>query len=183
MGNLIKVVNVGDPGWEQVYQKGKVMDETRREAISKWKKTSWLEFCKEVMIADPRFTIQPYTDYYNAPYTVKEGGTFGQMCLRRDGVLADVYILPPDPNLGFVVEAGSKYTKLSLHGFPSKAMVWPVTRASDELERQFTREVMIEATKHGTTLGHVIKKGGKQHGKPANHTTGNNDSNKLSANS
>lgn len=164
-----------------LYATREKMGNEKREKVNAWKKKAWLDFCKEVILADNRFSLMPYADYYNCPGEAKDGGVFGTMCLVRTGTLCDIYILPPEPNLGFKLEGGSKYTHVSFNGYPSKAMVYPLTKMSDEVERQFIREVSIEATKHGMKLG--ASKGGKGNGKPINSPTGDDDDNQLSTSS
>lgn len=130
-------------------------NQERMEKIKQWKRKSWLDFCKLVMEQDKRYTLLPLSDYSKLMHSQQLGlaranGIFGNMCLRRDGERSDIYIVPLDPNLGIAIDAGSKFTKMTLSGFPSRSLVWPVLRIADDLERQFTREVMIEANKHNT---------------------------------
>ena len=159
----------------------------RVERINAWKKKAWLDFCKMVMEEDKRYSLLPLTDYYN---NMKEtgmlsrlsraSGVFSGFCLRRDGTLQDVYIIPHEPNLGLVINAGSKYTGMNLTGFPSKALVWPTLRMADDLERQFIREVSIEANKHSTQLPTKPSKR-RTNAKSTPRTTKHDDSDKLSS--
>lgn len=107
-----------------------------QERLEKWKKKSWLEFCKAVMQQDGRYSVEAY------------GDIFGSLSLRRDGTFCDVHIHPHTPQLGVYIEAGSKFAKTAMACFPSMAMVGPVLKIADELERQFVREVKIEENKH-----------------------------------
>lgn len=127
----------------------------RIQKIHAWEKQTWLDFCKMVMESDKRFTILPMFMFIEGnPMTclTNDEGVFGRQCLKRDGILADVYIIPMERGLGMEIKAGSKYTSMRFNGFPSKTMLWPVLKIADELERQFVREVAIESSKHGNTL-------------------------------
>lgn len=139
--------------------------EELKEKIGNWKKKAWLDFCKLIMEEDKRYTLMPLADY-NAKVgnsgmvsrVQNAEGVFSNFCLTRTGELSDIYILPQDPMLGVIIDGGSKYSKLQLQAFPSKGMVWPVLRIADELERQYTREVSIEANKHGNSTGRTYAK-------------------------
>lgn len=131
--------------------------EELKEKIGNWKKKAWLDFCKLLMAEDKRYTLMPLTDYNSKAGTntmmnrvQNADGVFANFCLTRTGEMSDIYLLPCDPILGVKIDAGSKYSTATIQGFPSKAMVWPIIRIADELERQYVREVSIEATKHGT---------------------------------
>lgn len=157
-----------------------------REKINAWKKKSWMEFCKMVMDTDKRYSLLPMTDYDNAmkhegmPMRMnKANGVFSNFCLRREGSLQDVYIVPHEPNLGLMVNAGSKYINMIMTGFPSKSLVWPVIRIADDMERQFVREVTIEANKRNTQVISKPKVRGRN-AKSTRSATKHNDSDKLS---
>lgn len=122
-----------------------------KERIETWKKKSWHEFCKLVMDTDTRYTLMPLVDYnkrHSNDSMIQRlqnaDGVFSNFCLTRTGEKSDIYILPSDPHLGILIDAGSKYSRMTLNSYPSKALVWPVLRIADELERQYIREVTIE---------------------------------------
>lgn len=160
-------------------------NQDRMEKIKQWKRKSWLDFCKELIAQDKRYTLMPLSDYMDTQKgnsiwgITKANGVFGNMVLRRDGELNDVYIVPLDPQLGMIVDSGSKFGRMQINGFPARSMVWPVLRIADELERQYTREVTIERNKH-TPFAKTVRKGRKLHAQPTDSIPGNNDSNKLS---
>jgi hypothetical protein len=156
--------------------------EELKEKIGNWKKKAWLDFCKLLMEEDKRYTLMPLSDYNNKQHNSgmairvqNAEGVFSNFCLTRTGELSDVYILPSDPMLGILIDAGSKYSKLTLQSFPSKAMVWPILRIADDLERQYTREVSIESNKH--------KPQGRTDAKRSSSTSGDSNSNIVSASS
>jgi len=151
-----------------------------REKINKFKRKAWLDFCKFVMTEDSRYTLMSITDYNNKmgnSQTINRvqsaEGVFSNFCLTRTGELADVYLLPCEPTMGISIDVGSKYNSGTLQSFPSKAMVWPVIRIADELERQFVREISIESKKHT----------GGTNATCSSSSNSNSDTNQLSANS
>lgn len=154
-----------------------------KEKIGEWKKKAWLDFCKLVMAADVRYTLLPLTDYNlrtgnntMVSRVQNADGVFSNFCLTRTGEIADIYLLPSDPYLGVLIDSGSKYGKATIQGFPSKAMVWPVLRIADELDRQYAREVSIESNKHGSSFGGTyVKRSGD--------TNSNSNTNQLPTNS
>lgn len=165
-------------------------NQEKREKIEAWKRKTWLEFCKMVMDADKRYSLLPLVDYNTAKgasgmlsRTIRAQGVFGNMCLRRDGAMQDIYIVPNEPQLGVLIDAGSKYTQMSMTGYPSKSLVWPIIRIADDLERQYTREVTIEANKHNTPVKvEKVKVTRKRrvHVTTSNSPIVNDDSNELS---
>lgn len=167
---------------------GASSDPDKAEKIKQWKKKSWLDFCKMVMEQDKRYTLMPLSDYSMAQggqgsLLARANGIFSNMCLRRDGEMADVYIVPLDPNLGITIDAGSKYQRMQFSGFPAKSLVWPVLRMADELERQYTREVVIQKNKIGSfakpATTDTVRKGRKRNVTLARTHTGIANDNKL----
>ncbi len=160
--------------------KTKQARELLKEKIGNWKKKAWLDYCKLVMEQDSRWTLLPLSDYNTragnngmlARVTSAEG-VFSNFCLTRTGVMNDIYLIPCEPMLGVMIDAGSKYAKCTVTAFPSKGMVWPVLRIADELERQYSREIAIETNKHGSL------KGGTD-AKRSSNTDSNGDVDKLS---
>lgn len=167
--------------------------EELRERKTAWKKKSWNEFCKLVMEADKRFTILPLSDYHARVKAsgmdirvTRAEGLFSNFCLRREGTLTDVFILPNEPALGIRIDTGSKFITGQLTCFPSKTLVWVAIRMADEFERQYVREVTVQANKVGvkfggtpTGQGVVAKKVRRKYDKRANANTSGHNSNEL----
>ncbi len=139
---------------QMVNTTNKTLEEIK-ESIEKWKKKAWLDFCKLVMESDTRYTLSPISDYFTnrnqssiATRMQVAGGIFDTLCLTRTGSFVDTYILPNETSLGIKIDCGSKYNSLIVSCYPSKAMVEPILHITNELERQFIREVTIESNKH-----------------------------------
>ncbi len=179
---LGKIVAMTGMGTSTVDKSRKAREELK-EKITTWKKKAWLDYCKLLMDEDKRYTLMPLADYNartgnNSMLTRVQNadGVFSNFCLTRTGEMTDIYILPCDPMLGITIDAGSKYAKATIQGFPSKAMVWPIIRIADELERQYVREVSVEGNKHGSSTG-------RTYAKRNSSTSSNGDTDKLSASS
>ncbi len=162
---LLNGITQGGTTSSMTINKTKQAREELKQKTEDWKKKIWIDFCRLVMEADTRYTLMPMTDYNkrmgNHSMTARVAnaeGVFSNFCLTRTGELNDVYLLPSDPQLGVLIDAGSKYGKAMIFAFPSKGVLWSVLKLADELERQYVREVKIATNKYSPKGGKNVKR-------------------------
>jgi hypothetical protein len=119
------------------------------------RKKAFVTFIKSVLEQDKRYTLVPFVDqskevrWSNSFASEDSSNILGTVMLKREGTYTDVVIQPNEPKYGVRVFAGSKMNHGGIQAYPSPSLAWPIISMANELERQFTREVEWEMTKHG----------------------------------
>lgn len=123
----------------------------KKEAWRSKRKKAFINFIKQVLEKDKRFTITPYSESLSSMWSrsiITPPNILGEVMLQREGTYAPVTIEPFDNKYGIYIQAGSRMTRMTILSYPSNCLAWPSVIIADELERQFSREVEWEMNKH-----------------------------------
>lgn len=132
--------------WKNPNWQGTAVADTKQvdsERVAAWIKKQWIQFCKDVIAKDSRWSLSLESDALQSiTGETTPHSTLSDVILRRDGVYADVMMYPyQHDKMGFIIIAGNKLRYIKLIAKVTPAMVVPSIMMGDELEKQFIEDV------------------------------------------